>query len=261
MKTSKEKRSMHALISVNGETISVEDAVRRSIIHNEDFLRQAEESLLIRQYAQKNGIANSDAELQLAADELRYQQGLESVEKLHQWIAASHQTLESLQDAVDDMLLRNKVRSGIPESSLAAYYAEHKTELETVELYSIRLSSLDKANELLDQINEGADFHALAVAHSEDEDTRRLGGYANKLPRSAMTGEIEAAVFHARPGTVVGPVKTPKGYNLFKVTVFECPTLEDVKDSIRHILFTQLLEKLRAESAISYPLLQQAAAA
>jgi parvulin-like peptidyl-prolyl isomerase len=251
---------MPALVSVDGETISVEDAVRRSILHNEDFLRQAEESLLIRKYAQQNGFSNSDAELQLAADELRYQQGLESVEKLHQWIAASHQTLQSLQDALDDMLLRNKVRSAIPESSIAAYFAEHKTEMEAVELYSIRLSSLDKANEILEQINEGSDFHALAVAHSEDEETRHLGGYANKLSRGVMTGEIEAVVFHARPGTVVGPVRTSKGYNLFKIAALVTPKLDEMQDTIRHILFTQLLEKLRSESSISYPVFQEAAA-
>jgi len=239
----------------------VEDAVRRSIIHDEDFLQQAEEALLIRQYARKAGITNSDAELQLAADELRYQQGLESVEKLQQWIVTAHQTLESLQNAVDDMLLRNKVRGSIPETDIAAYYAEHKTEMETVELYSIRVSSADKANELLSQINEGADFHALAVAHSEDEQTRHLGGYANKLPRSGMTGEVEAAVFKARPGTVVGPVKTPKGYNLFKVTAIDRPTLNDTKDHIRHILFNQLLEKLRSEASIDYPVLSQVAVA
>jgi parvulin-like peptidyl-prolyl isomerase len=252
---------MSSLISVNGDTVSVDSAVRRSIIHNEDFLRQAEESLLIRQYAQKCGITNSDAELQLAADELRYQNGLETVEKLHQWIASSHQTLLSLQEAVDGMLLRNKVRFSISETDIAAYYAEHKTEMESVELYSIRVGSLDKANELLSQINEGADFHALAVAHSEDEQTRHLGGYANKLSRSGMTGEVEAAVFKARVGTVVGPVKTPKGYNLFKVTAFEKPTLSDMKDNIRHALFLQLLEKLRAEAKISYPVLEQVAAA
>lgn len=253
---------MPALATVNGEALDLADALRRSIVHEEDFLNNSVNTVLIRQRAAKLGISNTDEELQLAADELRYNRGLESVEKLQQWMKASNQTVLSLQNAIDGMLLRNKVRNSIREAEIEAYFAEHKLEFDSVELYSIRVDSLDKANELLAEINdEGANFHVLAMAHSQDEQSKPLGGYVGNLTRGGMTGEIEAAVFKAQPGKVIGPIKTEKGYNLFKVAAIHPASLEKAKEAIRMSLFDQLLAKLRAEAAITYPILAEAAAA
>jgi parvulin-like peptidyl-prolyl isomerase len=240
-------------MTVNGEAVAVDAAVRRSILHDDDFLKSTLDFELLRQYAAQNGIRNSDAELQVAADELRYHRGLESVEGLQQWMTANHQNLLSLQEAIDGMLLRNKIRGAIPDADIAAYYAEHQSELETVELYSCRLESEDKAAELRAQIVEdGANFHALAMEHSLDESTRHLGGYAGKLHRSEVTGEIEAAVFSARPGAVIGPIKTDKGFNLFKVAAVHKPTLAETKEDLRVVLFLAFLDKLRSKATIEH---------
>lgn len=252
---------MPDLIVVNGEALSVADAVRRSIIHEEEFLERSIEILLIRQYAARHDIANTDEQLQLAADELRYQRGLESVEKARQWMKAKHQTELSLQDAIDGMLLRNKVRNSIPEEQIAAYYAEHQLEFETVTLYSIRLDSEEKANELYAQITEeGANFHALAIEHSTDPDTGPKGGYVGEMTRAMLTGEIEAAVFKAKAGDVIGPIKTSKGWNLFKVAKVNKPTLAEVRGNIQMTLFLALLAKLRAEAKIEFPIFESAEA-
>ena len=252
---------MTILATANGYSISVSDALRQSIVHDEDFLKNKVDALLLRSYAAKNNIANSDAELQLATDELRYQKGLETVDKVKQWMKTNHQSLLNLQNAIDHMLLRNKIRNAIPDNEIAAYYAEHQLEFHSVELYSCRLDTEDKARELLSQITEeGANFHVIAMEHSLDTETKHLGGYAGKLRRSQMTGAVEAAVLKAKPGQVIGPIKTDKGYNLFKVAAVHKPTLEEEKDNIRMTLFENLLAKLRSESSISYPVLEEAEA-
>lgn len=252
---------MPILATVNGEPLEAAEALRRSIVHEENFLNNSVETVLIRQYAAKIGITNTDAELQLAADELRYNRGLESMEKLQQWMKANNQTVLSLQIAIDGMLLRNKVRNAIKDADIEAYFAEHKLEFDSVELYSIRVDTLDKANELLAQINdEGVNFHVLAMEHSQDEQSKPLGGYVGNLTRGGMTGEIEAAAFKVQPGKVIGPMKTDKGFNLFKVAAVHPGSLEKAKDLIRLTLFTNLLAKLRAEATIAYPILEEAAA-
>jgi parvulin-like peptidyl-prolyl isomerase len=250
------------LVTVNGRSVSIAEALQRSIVHNENFLDNTIDYALLRDHAGRHGISNSDEELQLAADELRYQRGLETVEKVNQWMRANHQTLLSLQEAIDGMLLRNKIRNSIPEAEVAAYYAEHQLELESVELYSIRVDSDDKARELLAQINEqGAGFQQLAVEHSLDSETKKNGGYAGKLTRGQMTGPIEAVVFKARVGQVVGPLKTDLGYNLFKVAAIHKPTLAESAENVRMTLFKNLLSRLRSEAEISYPVLEGAAMA
>lgn len=251
---------MATLVTVNGNSFELLETLRRSMLHREEdrFLDFCIEELLIREYAAKNNISNSTEELQVAADELRYQRGLELAEKLLQWIKSNHQTLLSLQNGIDYTLLRNKVRESIPDREVEGYFAEHQLDFERVELYSIRLDSLEKAEELYAQIvEEGKNFHVLAMEHSLDKETRLMAGYVGKVSRDELSAEIEAAVFNANPGEVIGPIKTEKGYNLFKVGAVYPANLEEERQNIRFQLFSSLLARLRAEAKITYPILEE----
>jgi parvulin-like peptidyl-prolyl isomerase len=247
------------LIRVNGEAIDTAAALRLESLNDSRFLPDVIRGVLIRQYAERNHIRNTDEELQLAADEFRYGRGLESADALRQWMNENHQDPASLQETLELMLLNNKVRNAIPESELRAYYAEHQLEYEKVELYSIRVETEDRAKELQSQIHEeGASFHALAMEHSQDEDTRRSGGYVGQVTREQVTPAVEAAVFKTKPVEVVGPVKSDKGWNLFCVTAQSKPAFEEMRDKIRLTLFEQLVEKLRSEAAVEYPVFSAA---
>ena len=142
------------LVTVNGDSFELREALRRSVINSEEqHLNEFISELLIRQYAAQHNISNSIEELQVAANERRYQNGLESVEKLQQWLKNHHQTLLSLQNDIDYQLLRNKVRGSIPEQEIEAYFAEHQLEFDQVDLYSIRLDNQHKAEEFYAKIN------------------------------------------------------------------------------------------------------------
>jgi parvulin-like peptidyl-prolyl isomerase len=250
---------MSDFITVNGATIDIKEAIRLSFLHDDDqFVQNTIDFMLINQGAGKADIANTDEELQLAVDELRYQRGLESAEKAQQWITENNLDLLVIQNGINNMLVRNKLRSSIPDSEIEAYFAEHQREFDRVELYSIRVDSEELAQELYAQITEeDANFHLLALEHSQDEVTRPKAGYVGKMTRSDMTGEIEAAVFKAQPGEVVGPMKTEQGYNLFLVKDIRKASLEKEKDRIQITLFTQILNKLHAEAKITYPIFEK----
>lgn len=253
---------MATLLTINGEALDVATALRLDNMHENKFLPSMINNLLLRQHAEKQGIRNTDEELQLAADELRYSRGLEAVEAVHQWMRENNQTVLSVQEAIDLMLIHNKVRNAIPDSDVQAYYAEHQLDFESVDLYSIRVDSESKAKELLSQINEeGANFHVLAMEHSQDENTRHLGGYAGRLTRSQMTGAVEAAVFKAKAGAVLGPVKTDNGWNLFKVAAIHKPTVEESASQIRLTLVEQLGKKLLSEARLEFPVFAESASA
>lgn len=248
---------MAILATVNGQALELADALRRSILHEEDFLVNSVVAAVIQQHAAAKGISNTDEELQLAADELRYQRGLESVEKLTQWMKSAHQTVAGLESSIDGMLLRNKIRSGIADAETEAYFAEHRLDFDRVDLYSCRLESEEKAKELLAQINdEGANFHVLTMEHSTDEDTKLKGGYVGRLTRGDLSGDLEAVIFSATPGAVIGPVKTEKGWNLFKVAAIHKASLENEREAIRLKLFNELVAKLLTEAQVLYPVLE-----
>jgi parvulin-like peptidyl-prolyl isomerase len=247
---------------VNGEACDIAAALRADIFHANSFLPAVIDSLLIRQYAAKQGIRNTDQELQLAFEEIRYGRGLESVEATEQWIRETHLTIDSIQDAVDVMLLENKVRNSFPQSQIQAHYAEHQLEFESVDLYSIRVESESVAQELASQIREeGANFHLLAMEHSKDADSRHLGGSVGRLKRAAMTPVVEAEVFKGKSGTVIGPIKTDRGWNLFLSTAIHKPALDEAKEEIRSALMDQLKQKLRSEAAVSLSVFEDAAGA
>jgi parvulin-like peptidyl-prolyl isomerase len=249
---------MPILATVNGEPIDTATALRHSLFFNESFLKDAVTNELIRQYAQKTGISNSDAELQLAVDEVRYSRGLETADAARQWLRENHQTLGSLQNAIDLMLLRNKIRGAIADADVQAHYAEHKLEYEAVDLYSIRVDSESKAAELYSQVtSEGANFHGLAMEHSQDDESRHLGGYVGRLTRADLAASVEAAVFTSRPPELIGPIKTDHGWNLFKVAKIHKPTLADAEGRIRLDLMQQLIDRLIGEATIGYPVLAE----
>ena len=108
---------MPPLATVNGEDLDLISAIRLSIFDGGSFLNDAVTGMLVRQYAAERGITNTDAELQLAADEIRYARGQEGAETLRQWMRENHQDVLSFQDSLDLMLLRNKIRNAIPAAS------------------------------------------------------------------------------------------------------------------------------------------------
>lgn len=252
-------QEMPVLVTVNNDQYEMREALRRLMVDGDDgIFGEFISELLIRQYAAQNNISNSTEELQVAANELRYHKGLESVEKFQQWLKSNHQTILTLQNYIDYKLLRNKVIASIPAKEIEAYFAEHQLEFQGVDLYSIRVCSKSFAEELYAKITEeGENFHQLAMQHSQDEQSSPSGGYIGRLQQNDLSAEISAAVLNAKPGEVIGPVETQKGYNLFKVGAFYQANLEQETENIRVLLFENLLARLRAEAKISYPILEE----
>jgi parvulin-like peptidyl-prolyl isomerase len=249
---------MDDFLTVDGLKMGLQEAIRRDILHDNEFVTRSIEALLIRKYAEENGIENTKDELQTAADEMRYLRGLESKAETMQWLENNHQTLASIENALDYQLLRNKVRNSFPEEELRAYFADHQPAFDRVELYSIRVDRRPVAEELYAQITEdGLSFYEAAVEYSEDEDTAPKGGYVGMLTRSDVTGKIEAAVFDADDGDIVGPMETDAGWNLFLVQQVQHPDFEAVESEVQFRVFEDLIATLKAEADIQYEVFEE----
>jgi parvulin-like peptidyl-prolyl isomerase len=254
-----EKNDTIPLMTINGHPYPVKEALRRSMYQSENkFIDDCIAEILIREYALENEIENSLEELEIAIEEMRYKKGLESKEKFLHWMKSNGQNLLSIQNELDYQILRNKVKASFLYEKIETYFAEFQLKFDRAELYSIRVETESKAEELLAKIEEEQEnFHLLAMEYSEDEKSKLKAGYVGKVARSEVTAAIEAAVFVALPGDVVGPVKTDKGFNLFKVAALYPATLETEEDTIRDKLFKDLETKLRSKAKIDYPLLAE----
>ena len=86
--------------------------------------------------------------------------------------------------------------------------------------------AMTKAKRVINLAKTGKSFSELARTYSEDPTTKELGGDLGWIPENIMTPEILGAVKDAKAGDIVGPVPTPFGYSIIKVT--------DRKDKLIH---------------------------
>ncbi|HTY60541.1 MAG TPA: peptidylprolyl isomerase, partial [Bacteroidota bacterium] len=73
------------------------------------------------------------------------------------------------------------------------------------------------AAEVAKQAREGKDFGALAREYSKDGSNAQSGGDLGWFTTGRMVPAFEKAAFAAKPGEVVGPVRTPFGLHIIKV--------------------------------------------
>lgn len=88
----------------------------------------------------------------------------------------------------------------------------------------------------------GADFGKLAKEHSGDSVTAARGGDLGWFSPGQMVKAFDEAVFGAKPGTIVAPVKTRFGFHVIKVEEKRSAiekTLADVEEEIARKLFIE----------------------
>jgi peptidyl-prolyl cis-trans isomerase C len=134
---------------------------------------------------------------------------------------------------------------------------------EQICLRHIVVAEESQANDLLGQLNSGADFGSLAKSHSTDKKSAEKGGdmgcFAKEglIPRS----DFERASFKASLNDLSGPVKSEFGYHLlivYKRIPAHTPTLNEMYDEleneIRHEKLPQKLMEIRDASGVkTYP--------
>lgn len=108
-----------------------------------------------------------------------------------------------------------------------------------------------KAEEILKQLNEGADFATLAQQNSNDP-SRERGGDLGYFGEGDMVPEFEKAAYKLEKGEISPIVKTKFGYHIIKLEdklKDEPRELKEVEDKIRGYLVDKEIEKKALKSA------------
>lgn len=147
----------------------------------------------------------------------------------------------------------SKLRRLLPveEDDLRAFYEEHQEEFLEGEQANARhilirlapdasgeqeAATKLRADAVARMASTGADFAELAAAHSEDPGSKDNGGDLGWFARGRMVPEFEEAVFSAKPGDLVGPIKSQFGYHIIRIEGFRPEhqrPFEEVEEQVR----------------------------
>ncbi|MDC1065522.1 SurA N-terminal domain-containing protein [Candidatus Pseudothioglobus singularis] len=126
--------------------------------------------------------------------------------------------------------------------------AELYTNPERRRAQHILVESEELANDLLDQINQGADFAELAQANSEDSSSSEEGGDLGFFEKELMGAEFDEAAFAMNIGDVSDVVATDYGYfHIIKLTDIEAETMQafnEVEEQLAALFITNAKEKM-----------------
>lgn len=252
--------SGHIALEVNGEEVSLADVLRLAKLRGElQFLMDAVDAALIGQAARERGLSATDDELQQAADDFRITNELHTAEATERWLEEKRLTFEAWESLLERDLIRRKLREALTASKVEQHFVENRLAFDSAELSHLIVQDEGVARELRAQIvEEGADFHALARRYSTDEATRLAGGYAGRVRRTEMEAAVEASVFGAQPGKIIGPIKTDEGWQIIKLESLHPATLDDdLRETLKSELFDEWLSERRRKARINIPLLAE----
>jgi EpsD family peptidyl-prolyl cis-trans isomerase len=114
----------------------------------------------------------------------------------------------------------------VTDEEAKAYYDEHREEFkdkEKVKIRQIIAATEEEAQEILQELENGADFAELASRKSNDQSTAKSGEDPGYIERGKMPAVLENIYFSLEVGKISDAVKTNHGYYIVK--------LEDKKEA------------------------------
>ena len=156
--------------------------------------------------------------------------------------------------------IREKVTKGkdrVSAKQIADYYARNKQRFaqpEQRDLQVVLTRNDARAQAAKRALQDGQSWPSVARRFSIDQASKDQGGRLPNVIPGQQEQALDKAVFGARQGQLVGPVRTPFGFYLFRVTGItpgSQQSLPQVRESIRRILQSQnqqnALQKFIAE--------------
>ena len=225
-----------------GVDLDTEEGKAEAAQIRENVLEGIVDSTLMRQEAAKMGLVLSAEEVdaQVLAD-IEDGGGQAAFEE---WLQATGQTDADYREMLYDLMLSDLVLEVLSDAL--------PTEADQVHVRHIAVSSEEAAQEILAQLQQGADFEELAAERSEDLWTKDDGGDLGWFCAGVVAPEMEQVAFAMDVGEVGRVVQIEDGYHVIQVLERdpEHPVSPDLKMDLELVAFEQWLEQLRATAVI-----------
>jgi foldase protein PrsA len=225
------------------------DALKQQVMQ---FLISAE---WIQQEAKKQGIKVSDKQVQKQFQDQK-KQSFQKDADYKKFLQSSGMTEADLLFRVRLDVVSNEVRSKIikgkdkvSDAQIKAYYDKNKERFaqpERRDLLVVLTRTKGKADAAKSAIEGGQKWSSVAKKFSIDEASKAQGGKLPGVAKGQQEKAFDDAIFEAKKGQTVGPIKTQFGYYVFqvtKVTEASQQTLAQTKETIRNLLKSENQQK------------------
>ena len=247
---------MSGIVKIDEETITTEAFINILKLNGrfeglmEDVLRDK----LTIHAAKRAGLALSDEDIQERADQFRRAHGLQRASDTNDYFAGLGLSLDDFETFIVETLYHEKMMAQVCEASAVdEFFQSNSPRFDAMVISHIVMDSEGGAREILSLIEEEDESFAEMAGEHSLADTRSNGGSIGKVMRGSLHPEVEAKVFNAEVGELLGPFPTGDGshYEIFRIDDKRTAELdEETKNEIRRLLRDEWLAKKAREHRI-----------
>ena len=195
------------------------------------------------------GIKVTDQEIETQLNQKKEQFGLTDEQKYQAELAKAGITDAQVRDQVRIEILTNKIYEAVTknvavtDADAKAYYDKNKSTYEQPESREVRhilVKTKAQAQKLHDQIENGADFAALAKKYTQDTASKAAGGKFTAF-KGRTVQPFDDFVFSAKTGELSDPIKTEFGWHLIETLGPIKPATTRPLDEVKAEIRTKLL--------------------
>lgn len=240
---------MMQVAKIDEETISADGLVKWLKLNGtfDNLIEELISEKLTVHAAKRAGINITLEEIQERFDQIRRVEGLHRAKDTQEFLQQLGVNLDDFEAYISDTLYKEKMLEEVRrDEAIQEYFSLNSPKFEGIEISHIVVDSENKAREILSLAEEEPDMFAeLAREHSLDDDTKHNGGLVGKVLRGELQDEIEAKVFNASAGELLGPFQTPDElfYEIFKVEARHPAILDtETEKEVRRLVYRAWLE-------------------
>ncbi|HEV7619022.1 MAG TPA: peptidylprolyl isomerase [Burkholderiaceae bacterium] len=233
---------MTAIVRIDDEVIGIEDFVRTLKLTGqfESLIEQLVRDKLTVRAAKKQGIPVSPEEIQERADQFRRVQGLHRAADMNHYLDTLGVSLDEFESFMTDGLYQEKMMEQVcSDKAVEKYFKLNSPKFDSIEVSHIVLDTESKAKEMIAVLTDDPDSFAEMAREHSIVDTREQDGVIGKVLRGSLKTDIEAKVFNASAGDLLGPFPSSDKsfYEIFAVNAKYPATLdEDTAAEVRRLL-------------------------
>jgi peptidylprolyl isomerase len=229
-------------VHIDDQVVGTEDFVRRLKLTGqfESLIDELVRDRLTVLTAKKRGIPVEPQEIQERADQFRRVRGLHRATDMNRYLDALAVSLDEFESFVTDTLYQEKMMEQVCSAkAVEQYFKLNSPKFDSIEVSHVVLDTEGKAKEMVALLRDDpGSFAEMAREHSIAS-TREQGGVIGKVLRGSLRTDVEAKVFGAAVGDLLGPFPSADRsvYEIFVVDAKKPAVLdEETAAEVRRLL-------------------------